>query len=412
MMKKRALALVLSSVLVLTSTITASATPDSSTLSETRAQYEQIQQNINEIQDKIYDFEKEMEELNSKVESNKQEIENTNTIIDNTKKDIENCKEEITKLDAALGERVKAMHMSGNLEFSYLTFLLDSESTADFFGRIQTVSKIIGKDKDAIEGVQEKEEELNTKKATLEEKISEITKLNEEVKTSLEELDSKKKEQEVLIAEAEQEKTKFDSEYLADLERDVVKAQFDVINSSSSTSSQINSAVQQLRDVRDSQLKSETVKAEVNAMIEKGKTAYNQKKASEAAAINRGQGSTSTPTVSGSGSASTLLNEAYKHLGKAYVFGATGPSNFDCSGFTQYVYRVALGIDISRTTYTQIGYGTPVSQANLQPGDLVFPHSGHVGIYIGNGQMIHAPQTGDVIKVSSVYAFYAARRII
>ncbi|MNI85606.1 Murein DD-endopeptidase MepS/Murein LD-carboxypeptidase precursor [compost metagenome] len=84
---------------------------------------------------------------------------------------------------------------------------------------------------------------------------------------------------------------------------------------------------------------------------------------------------------------------------------------FDCSGFTQYVYRQA-GIYISRTTYTQINDGVAVSYSNLQPGDLVLTSAGHIGIYVGNGQMIHAPQTGDVVKVSKIWSFYAARRIL
>lgn len=76
------------------------------------------------------------------------------------------------------------------------------------------------------------------------------------------------------------------------------------------------------------------------------------------------------------------------------------------------MYRKAAGVDISRTTYSQIGVGVSVSRDQLQPGDLVFPHAGHVGIYVGGGNMIHAPQTGDVVKVSPVYNFYAARRIL
>ncbi|MGG7178749.1 NlpC/P60 family protein [Clostridium paraputrificum] len=109
---------------------------------------------------------------------------------------------------------------------------------------------------------------------------------------------------------------------------------------------------------------------------------------------------------------STLLDEAFKHLGKSYLFGAAGPNSFDCSGFTKYVYKQALGIDIGRTTYDQIKYGNEVSFEELQPGDLVFPHSGHVAIYIGGGQMIHAPQTGDVVKISFVFKFWRARRVI
>ena len=107
-----------------------------------------------------------------------------------------------------------------------------------------------------------------------------------------------------------------------------------------------------------------------------------------------------------------VVNYAKKFLGTKYVYGGTTPSGFDCSGFTQYVYKHALGIDISRTTYTQINHGKAVSRSDLKVGDLVFPHAGHVGIYIGNGKIIHAPHTGDVVKISNIWSFYAARRII
>ncbi|MCW6123179.1 SH3 domain-containing C40 family peptidase [Clostridium sporogenes] len=107
-----------------------------------------------------------------------------------------------------------------------------------------------------------------------------------------------------------------------------------------------------------------------------------------------------------------VLREAYKHLGKPYVTAGKGPDAFDCSGFTSYVYRHALGIEIGGWTGAQINSGREVSRADLQPGDLVFPHSNHVGIYVGNGQMIHAPQSGDVVKVAPIYKFWRARRII
>ena len=106
-----------------------------------------------------------------------------------------------------------------------------------------------------------------------------------------------------------------------------------------------------------------------------------------------------------------IVNTGLSKRGCPYVWGSTGPNSFDCSGFTQYVFRNAAGVSLPRTTYEQINVGTPVAYSDLQPGDLVFPHTGHVGIYVGNGQMIHAPSTGDVIKVSSVYKFYTARRV-
>ncbi len=91
--------------------------------------------------------------------------------------------------------------------------------------------------------------------------------------------------------------------------------------------------------------------------------------------------------------------------------GGTSPSGFDCSGFVQYVYRNVAGVELPRDTYGQVNAGTRVSQSQLQPGDLVFTSTHHVGIYVGNGQMIHSPQTGDVIKISSIWKFYAGVRI-
>ncbi|OAA90596.1 Gamma-D-glutamyl-L-lysine endopeptidase [Clostridium ljungdahlii] len=96
---------------------------------------------------------------------------------------------------------------------------------------------------------------------------------------------------------------------------------------------------------------------------------------------------------------------ASNFLGTPYLWGGTTPSGFDCSGFTQYVYR-HFGISVGRTTYDQINDGVGVSRDQLQPGDLVFfgkdGNPTHMGMYVGNGAMIHAPHTGDVIKISPI----------
>ena len=111
-----------------------------------------------------------------------------------------------------------------------------------------------------------------------------------------------------------------------------------------------------------------------------------------------------------------VVSIAMRYLGVPYRWGGASPSGFDCSGFVMYVYA-QVGVGLPHSSYAQYGAGVPVSRDQLQPGDLVFFNGlGHVGIYIGGGQFIHAPHTGDVVKISSLTGWYAstyvgARRI-
>lgn len=119
------------------------------------------------------------------------------------------------------------------------------------------------------------------------------------------------------------------------------------------------------------------------------------------------------------GKIDALLTEAKSHQGSPYRFGGNTPGGFDCSGFVQYVYKTALGIDLPRTTYQQGAYGTSVSLQELKEGDLLFwgaspTSSYHVAIYTGNGTYIHAPHSGDVVKIQSMdyYMPTSAKRLI
>jgi peptidoglycan DL-endopeptidase CwlO len=113
---------------------------------------------------------------------------------------------------------------------------------------------------------------------------------------------------------------------------------------------------------------------------------------------------------------SSVVAIAEQYLGVPYRWGGASPSGFDCSGLVMYVFA-QVGVSLPHSSYSQYGMGSPVSRDQLQPGDLVFFDGlGHVGIYVGGGQFIHAPHTGDVVRISSLSGWYSssyvgARRI-
>ena len=121
------------------------------------------------------------------------------------------------------------------------------------------------------------------------------------------------------------------------------------------------------------------------------------------------------PASASVAAAQKAVDTALAQRGDMYLYGATGPDRFDCSGLTSFAYKAA-GITIPRTSKAQSTFGTPVSKADLRPGDLVFFYSpvSHVGMYIGNGQMVHSSSAGKpvaVVNLDSMPSYQGARRV-
>lgn len=154
--------------------------------------------------------------------------------------------------------------------------------------------------------------------------------------------------------------------------------------------------------------------------ILKEQTTENKEEAEKAAKAFKQKAYIPTPApsvaiTSDAGKGQELVDCARKFIGVKYVYGGSSPSGFDCSGLVQYVCK-SIGISVNRTAASQFNNGRAVNKKDLLPGDLLFfAKNGrihHVSIYAGNGQMIHAPQTGDVVKLSDFNTPYRQREFV
>ncbi|TQN32018.1 NlpC/P60 family protein [Haloactinospora alba] len=155
-----------------------------------------------------------------------------------------------------------------------------------------------------------------------------------------------------------------------------------------------------LEDAKDKKEEIEDKKDEVEDKIDEQESLLEEFPDADPA----GEGDTEGGSYEGSasGDARTALDFAYAQIGKPYVYGGAGPDGYDCSGLTMRAWEAA-GVDLPRTTYTQAEVGNRVSRGQLQPGDLVFFDGlGHMGMYAGNDQMVHAPRTGKNVQVVSM----------
>lgn len=422
-MKKKVLSALLTATLLFSIGMPAFATPNEEVI-ENQAKYDELTAKIDEITGQVYALAAEIEPLMETIENNKAEVEEIKIEVENTEKEIETTKADIEKSEEVLGKRIREFYKSGG-QVNYLTLLFSAESFNDLISKIDSTTRIVNIDKELIAELEEKKANLNEKVTVLEERKAEVIKLTEESEAALDELNAKKAEQEIAIEQLNAEQEEFEKNYLSVSERKLVAHQQSVLETSNDKN-ELQAAIDQLTSIRDNQIKSEIVKQEISDSIYYGtikleeiieaEEAEEAEEAAKAAAQqqisspNRGEITSGTAS---SASGNAIVSYAYNFIGTPYVYGATGPDTFDCSGFTSYVYANAAGINITRTTYSQMGVGTPVSYDQLQPGDLVFTYGGdHVGIYVGGGQYIHAPQPGDSVKVSNITSFYSARRVL
>lgn len=407
-MRKRFLSIILSGVLLSTFTPNIYAEP---LTDEQQKIIEDNAENLTKAEKELRDMEENLTSINTDMDIAKAEIDATDSNlnakqkeIESTNIEIETIKEELEEKNKVLGERLNSIYKSGGVN-SYMQMLLSSDSLSDFLGRVSAVNTIVGIDEKALDEVQSKKDQLTRRIEKLEKDKEDIKQLEIDNKNKIEELKQKEEEMSKL---AEEYKEKYNSADVDLFESEKVLYDYwkSVIENNKSTVGDVEKSVETLKSLKD-KVKSPKSKNAINELISKGETTVKSKKLAAAAGVD---------VSNASGKAAELLAYAYQFLGRPYVWGATGPNSFDCSGFTQYVFR-HVGISLPRVTYDQQNCGVPVSVDNLQPGDLILTRISrrgpeHVGIYVGNKKMIHAANPAEGVKVGPMYDYGFARRIL
>ena len=285
----------------------------------------------------------------------------------------------------AMKLRIKYMYENGNI--SEMETLVTSDNFSDLVNRAQYVSEVHSYDRKKLEEYVATKEKIKELKVTLEEEQKNLEQKQEEFYEQEAVLTSTLENKRAEIADFDlQIQAAAEAAAQAAIERENAQNQNNT-NEGSDNNNDNNSADTQNNNTTNNNTTNN------NSNNNSNNTGNNNSNANNSSA--------NTGTSAGNTSvAQAIVNAAYSQLGVPYVYGGTTPgSAFDCSGLVQYCHRQA-GISLPRTSYAQGGKGIAVS--NPQPGDIVC-YGGHVGIYIGGGQMIHAPKPGDVVKVAKVY---------
>ncbi|HJD16137.1 MAG TPA: C40 family peptidase [Candidatus Enterococcus stercoripullorum] len=403
-MKKR-----LSSVVIVSTVLAGTLVAPIATFADNYdSQIEQKNSEINDLkskqseaQDQIDRLETSINKINKKADELLKEQSTLREETVQLQKDIEVLTERIAKREEAIRNQARDVQVN-NQSSVYIKALLDATSFTDALGRLKAMTTIVNANNDLVNQQKADKKAVEDKKAENEAKQEEIAKNQATLEEQKGTLEAKQADLNVLKASlAEQQATK-ESEKQALAEQ---KAAYEAEQKRVREQQAQAAAVQQAAQQAQSSASTSTNNASSSSSSQASSS--NSTSSSNAGVSNVVIPSTPAPAPSGNGSA--IVAEAYKHIGKPYVWGAKGPNTFDCSGFTRYVYLQVTGRDIGGWTVPQEGAGTiiPVSQA--QPGDLYFwgsrGSSYHVAIALGGGSYIHAPQPGESVKVSSVAYF-------
>ncbi|MFD7862676.1 NlpC/P60 family protein [Streptomyces sp. NPDC057682] len=333
---------------------------------------------IEDVQKKVDDLYRQAgtatQQYNQAKESTAAQKSKVDTLLD----DVAKRTEKLNEARRTLGTYAAAQYRGGALAPTATFFLADDPQS--FFDQNHLMDRMTERQTKAVSDFRTQQAKASKQRAEAVKSLETLTESQAALRTSKQAVQTKLSEARTLLSKLTAE----EKARLAELER--------------------KKEAEAKRKAAELAKKQAAAKAEADRKAEEAAEAAKQSGGGTDAGSGTGTGTGTGSDSSATTKADKVMAFAEAQMGKPYVWGATGPASYDCSGLTQAAWKAA-GVDIPRTTWDQVNIGTRVATADLRPGDLVFFYDdiSHVGIYKGDGMMIHAPKPGANVREESIY---------
>lgn len=366
------------------------------TLHKQQQERDELQKQMNELNKTIQGLDKSVQENASKLDETTKKVADTEQLIEKKNKDIAELQTKIAKREELLRKRLVALQEQPNTNV-VTEVLVNSKNVADLVDRLTSVSKILESDEDIMKTQQEDQANVKKDVATVKEKQKELKEAQAQIETAKKELDAEKAKKETAVNDLS---GKMDTvvttmtsteDQLKELEKQALQLQRMAEQEAQAKAAQEAAAQKQAEQAA----KEVQAPAQQVAPANNGGQAQKEEPKQEAPKQEAPKQEKKQPEPAPASNAGGVIGKAQQYLGMPYVWGSASPSKggFDCSGFISYIFGVGRQ-DVN-------GYWNSVSKVSSpQPGDLVFFQGtykagpSHIGIYVGNGQMIHASDKG------------------
>ncbi|CAM5655486.1 C40 family peptidase [Streptomyces griseomycini] len=336
---------------------------------------------LEEVEKKVDDLYRQAESATEKYNAAKERTAKQRKRVDTLLDDVAKRTQRLNEAREELGSFAAAQYRTGAGVPDTATFLL-ADSPQDFFDQNQLMDRMTGRQKEAVDEYVTQQSETMEKRREATESLGTLTESQSDLKTAKATVQKK-------LADARELLSQLTAEEKARLAAIEEKKQEEAARKAAELARQ-----------QAEQQKAQEEAREEEAQQEGGASGTSDASGSSGSAVPP----SSSADSSYAAKAEKALAFARAQIGKPYVWGATGPGSYDCSGLTQAAWKAA-GVTLPRTTYDQVDAGTTVPVSQARPGDLVFFYDDvtHVGVYVGNGKMIHAPKPGTYVREESIY---------